>query len=64
MHKHASALAISIKEDKPFVHAHAVLGDQNGNAEAGHLLEGEGFCCRNSLSGAVGRKKLSGKMML
>ena len=31
---------ISIKNDRPFVHAHAVISDINGNTQAGHLLEG------------------------
>jgi predicted DNA-binding protein with PD1-like motif len=34
---------ISIKERKPFVHAHAVLADKDGNTKAGHLLEGKVF---------------------
>ncbi len=32
---------ISLKEDKPFIHLHVVLGDKNGKAYAGHLLRGE-----------------------
>lgn len=31
---------ISIKNGKPFVHAHAVLADKTGHAKAGHLIEG------------------------
>jgi len=31
---------VSLKEDKPFVHAHIVLGDEKGNARGGHLLPG------------------------
>ena len=34
---------ISIKDGRPFVHAHAVLADKNGNTKAGHLLEGTVF---------------------
>jgi len=34
---------ISVKDGKPFVHAHAVLADKNGNTKAGHLLEGVVF---------------------
>lgn len=30
---------ISLKEGEPFVHAHVVLADENGNTKAGHLLE-------------------------
>ncbi len=31
---------ITIKEDKPFVHAHIVLADESGNAYGGHLAPG------------------------
>ena len=31
---------ISLKDGKPFVHAHTVLGDERGNAKGGHLLPG------------------------
>lgn len=31
---------ISLKDGKPFVHAHVVLSDENGNTRAGHLFEG------------------------
>ncbi len=31
---------ISLKDDKPFVHAHVVLGDEKGNVRGGHLLPG------------------------
>ena len=34
---------ISIKVGAPFVHAHSVLADQQGNVKAGHLLEGKVF---------------------
>ena len=34
---------ISLKEGKPFIHLHVVLGDKNGKAYAGHLLRGEVF---------------------
>lgn len=30
---------VSIKDKKPFVHAHIVLADENGNAKGGHLGE-------------------------
>lgn len=37
---------ISIREGKPFVHAHIVLGDPNGNTVGGHLLPGtKVFAC-------------------
>lgn len=31
---------ISLKEGKPFVHAHVVLADEAGNTRGGHLFEG------------------------
>ncbi|MFN0159088.1 MAG: PPC domain-containing DNA-binding protein [Bacteroidota bacterium] len=31
---------ISIKEGKPFVHAHVVLSDEKGNGKGGHLIPG------------------------
>ena len=31
---------ISLKDGKPFVHAHAVLSDEKGNVKAGHLFKG------------------------
>ena len=34
---------VSLKDGKPFVHAHAVLSDEKGNTRAGHLLEGTVF---------------------
>jgi predicted DNA-binding protein with PD1-like motif len=34
---------ISIRDGEPFVHAHAVLADRDGNTKAGHLLEGKVF---------------------
>jgi predicted DNA-binding protein with PD1-like motif len=34
---------LSLKDKKPFVHAHAVLADSNGNTKGGHLLEGKVF---------------------
>lgn len=43
-HEIASCVGnISPKDGKPFVHAHAVLSDKNGNTKAGHLLEGAVF---------------------
>lgn len=30
---------ISLKNGKPFLHAHAVFSDENGNTKAGHLVE-------------------------
>jgi predicted DNA-binding protein with PD1-like motif len=34
---------ISMKEGEPFVHAHVVLADRDGNTKGGHLLEGRVF---------------------
>ena len=31
---------ISLKEDKPFLHLHVVLGGRGGEAYAGHLIKG------------------------
>jgi len=40
-HEVASCVGnISLKDGKPFVHAHAVLADATGNTKAGHLFEG------------------------
>ena len=50
---------ISIREDKAFVHAHAVLADREGNTKAGHLLEGKVFAAEvhlTELKGEVVRK--------
>jgi predicted DNA-binding protein with PD1-like motif len=47
---------ISIKEDKIFVHAHAVLADGEGNTKAGHLLEGKVFAAEVHLTELEGEK--------
>jgi hypothetical protein len=47
---------ISMKEGEPFVHAHAVLADRNGNTKAGHLLEGKVFAAEAHLIELVGTK--------
>jgi predicted DNA-binding protein with PD1-like motif len=47
---------ISIKEGKPFVHAHAVLADSEGNTKAGHLLEGKVFAAEVHLTELEGEK--------
>jgi predicted DNA-binding protein with PD1-like motif len=47
---------ISLKEGEPFVHAHAVLADQNGNTKAGHLLEGKVFAAEIHLTELIGEK--------
>jgi predicted DNA-binding protein with PD1-like motif len=51
---------ISMKDGQPFVHAHAVLADKNGNTKAGHLLEGTVFAAEvhlRELKGAVLERK-------
>jgi len=47
---------ISTKKGEPFVHAHAVLADRNGNAKGGHLLEGKVFAAEVHLFELVGEK--------
>ena len=47
---------ISIKGEQPFVHAHAVLSDQEGNTKAGHLLEGKVFAAEIHVTELVGAK--------
>lgn len=47
---------VSLKEDEPFVHAHAVLADQNGNIKAGHLLEGIVYAAEIYVTELLGEK--------
>ncbi len=47
---------ISTKEGEPFVHAHAVLADRDGNAKGGHLLGGKVFAAEVHLFELVGAK--------
>jgi predicted DNA-binding protein with PD1-like motif len=47
---------VSTKDDDPFVHAHSVLADQNGNTNAGHLLEGKVFAAEIHLTELIGKK--------
>jgi predicted DNA-binding protein with PD1-like motif len=47
---------ISMKNDEPFVHAHAVLADRDGNTKAGHLLEGRVFAAEIHLTELLGEK--------
>ena len=49
---------ISLKEDEPFVHAHAVLADEDGNVKAGHLLEGIVFAAEIYVTELLGEKIL------
>jgi len=45
---------ISLKEGEPFVHAHAVLADENGNTKGGHLLGGAVFAAEIHLTELLG----------
>ena len=47
---------ISIKENKPFTHAHAVLADQNGTTQGGHLIYGKVFAAEIHLTELMGAK--------
>ena len=47
---------ISLKEGKPFVHAHVVLSNEKGETKAGHLLEGIVFATEVHLHKLEGRK--------
>lgn len=45
---------ISLKDGKPFTHAHAVLSGESGEVKAGHLIEGRVFAAEiymNELKG-------------
>ena len=56
-HEIASCIGnISVKDGRPFVHAHAVLADKNGNTKAGHLLEGVVFAAEVHLRELKGAK--------
>lgn len=51
---------VSLKGGETFVHAHAVLSDENGNTRAGHLLEGTVFAAEvhlTQLEGPVLQRK-------
>lgn len=47
---------ISLKEGKPFVHAHAVVADENGDTKGGHLLGGKVFAAEVHLTEVVGAR--------
>jgi uncharacterized protein len=47
---------ISTKKDEPFVHAHSVLSDKNGNTKAGHLLAGKVFAAEIHINELLGDK--------
>jgi predicted DNA-binding protein with PD1-like motif len=60
-HEIASCVGnISLKDGRPFVHAHAVLADNNGKTKAGHLIEGTIFAAEihlNELKGVELERK-------
>ena len=47
---------ISLKNGKPFVHAHAVLAGEDGNTKAGHLIEAIVFAAEIHLLELEGAK--------
>lgn len=47
---------VSIKEGRPFVHAHAVLAGKNGSTKGGHLQEGIVFAAEVHLHELKGAK--------
>ncbi len=47
---------VSLKDGTPFVHAHAVLSDQDGKTQGGHLLEGKVFAAEVHLFELLGEK--------
>ncbi len=49
---------ISIKDGEPFVHAHAVLADRQGNTKAGHLLEARVSAAEVHVTELLGQKVL------
>lgn len=46
---------ISCKDDKPFVHAHAILADKRGNLKGGHLMKGQIFAAELSIQELAGQ---------
>ncbi|MGC9515974.1 PPC domain-containing DNA-binding protein [Methanocrinis sp.] len=46
---------LSIREGKPFLHAHATLADSEGNVRGGHLTSGTVFAAEVCLRELVGR---------
>jgi hypothetical protein len=47
---------VSLKNGKPFVHAHAVLADKSGKTKAGHLIEATVFAAEIYLCELKGKK--------
>lgn len=56
-HEVASCIGnISLRDGRPFVHAHAVLIDEDGNTRAGHLFEGVVFAAEVHIRELKGAK--------
>jgi predicted DNA-binding protein with PD1-like motif len=56
-HEIASCVGnVSLKNGKPFVHAHAVLAGKSGNTKAGHLIEATVFAAEIHLRELKGMK--------
>jgi predicted DNA-binding protein with PD1-like motif len=52
---------ISLKDGKPFVHAHVVLSDEKGNTRGGHLLPGSSvFACEITIEEFEGPELVRG----
>jgi len=47
---------VSLKEGEPYVHAHAVLADADGNTKGGHLLGGKVFAVEVHLTELLGTR--------
>ncbi len=47
---------VSLKDGEPFVHAHVVLSDKEGNVRAGHLLAGQVFAAEIHLTEYLGEE--------
>ena len=45
---------VSLKDGEPFVHAHAVLSDEEGNVKGGHLLGGTVFAAEVHVTELLG----------
>ncbi len=55
-HEIASCIGnVSLKNGKPFVHAHAVLSNSSGNTRGGHLIEGRVFAAEIHLIELLGQ---------
>ena len=56
-HEIASCIGnVSLKDGKPFIHAHVILSDERGDTRAGHLWEGTVFSAEVHLRQLEGPK--------